>query len=928
MDTIKFLKEIPKKNANRIFLIDSASGNTLTFKDLHILSCKIGNYLLSNGYMKGDRIAVLMGNSTSLVKLYFGCLYTGIVVVPINPNFSANQVDFILRNSGAKSVFTSPKLLSKIRKESLIKSKKEIVTIIDSTDENTKKYPNDINALKIEELKNNSKFVPFNKVTENDNLIIVYTSGTTSKPKGVVHKISSLINNGRVFSDKLSITSENRFYNMLPLTYLGGYYNLLLLPYVSSASVVLSRAFNAESALNFWDPIKKYQVNTLWFVPTIMSILMKLDRGQKGIEYCKKQIICTLVGMDILLDNLRLEFEEKYKLKLFENYGLSETLFISTQRFLSDNQKGSAGKILPGVEIKIVDKNSHDVSFGNEGEILVRTPFMMDRYYNSVSGEPDKLSPDIWFQTGDLGILNPDGELFITGRKKDLIIKGGINISPAAIEEVIYKNSYVKECAVVGIHHNIKGEEIVTVYSLITFSDRENFKQDLKMYCRENLSSIQQPDHFIELEEFPRTSSGKIQKVKIRAWLEEKFKRDKDINIKPSFQKLIDKEIDKDSYFQPSKVVADSIQAMSIEYNTMVYEMKRKNIDIIVLSLGEAFFDIPLLNFDDLPIPEIYHYSHSRGIPELRENLAKYFLEEYDVGFDPEKEIIVTAGSKIAIHMSLMSILNPGDEAIIPEPAWVSYPEQVRLCYGVPVQVPYYVEVFDFEKYITNRTKIIIINNPHNPTGKVYTLEELSHLYKLAGKYNLFILSDEAYSDFLLNEDQFVSIGNLDREKKRLILCNSISKNYGISGWRLGYVITNAALINQILKVNQHLITCPATILEHYIAKHYFEIIEITKPQIIDVVKKRKKLAKYMDNIGLKYLPGTATFYFFVSIDGSSLNSQEFCKKLLFEKHISTCPGIGYGISCDKYIRISIGTDSWDRIIYGLDTIKEFINNT
>ena len=93
-------------------------------------------------------------------------------------------------------------------------------------------------------------------------------------------------------------------------------------------------------------------------------------------------------------------------------------------------------------------------------------------------------------------------------------------------------------------------------------------------------------------------------------------------------------------------------------------------------------------------------------------------------------------------------------------------------------------------------------------------------------------------------------------------------------------------------------------------------------------MKKRKKLAKYMDDIGLKYLPGTATFYFFVSIDGSSLNSQEFCKKLLFEKHISTCPGIGYGISCDKFIRISIGTDTWERITHGLDTIKELINST
>jgi len=374
--------------------------------------------------------------------------------------------------------------------------------------------------------------------------------------------------------------------------------------------------------------------------------------------------------------------------------------------------------------------------------------------------------------------------------------------------------------------------------------------------------------------------------------------------------------------------VADSIEAISITFNNMVYEMKRKGEDVITLSLGEAFFDIPLMSFDDLPFPAIYHYSHSRGVPELRECLAKYFMEHYEVSFDPETENIVTAGSKIAIHMTMMAILNPGDEALFPEPAWVSYPEQVKLCHGVPVQIPYDVEVFDYERYVTNRTKIIIINNPHNPTGKIYSLEELTFLCKLAEKYNLFILSDEAYSDFVLDPAEFTSIGNLDSEKNRLIICNSISKNYGMSGWRLGYVITNAALIQQLIKLNQHMITCPPTILQYYIAKYFFDIIKITTPQIQDVVKRRNELSQYMKEIRLTALPGTSTFYHFVSIGESSLDSQEFCTKLLLEHKIATVPGIGYGKSCDRFIRVSVGAEPQERNKLGLDAIKKLIVET
>jgi aminotransferase len=378
---------------------------------------------------------------------------------------------------------------------------------------------------------------------------------------------------------------------------------------------------------------------------------------------------------------------------------------------------------------------------------------------------------------------------------------------------------------------------------------------------------------------------------------------------------------------QLSNSVLQASEAMSIKYNNMVYEMKQRGIKVLVMSLGEAYFDIPLLPMDDLPYPEVNHYSHSRGLPELRTKLAEYFGTEYAVRFDPEKEIIITAGSKAAIHMTLMSILNPGDEVLYSEPAWVSYPEQIKLCYATPVGIPYQKTPYDYESCITAKTKAIIINNPHNPRGYLFSQKELEHILSVAREHGLWILSDEAYSEFLIDES-FVSLARLDPDKTNAVVFNSMSKNYGISGWRIGYVIGNEKLINNVLKVNQHLITCPATILQWYLARHFDTLLLITKPQIRGVVCKRKQLLEYMDQIGLSQLHGAATFYFFVSLAGSKLSSEEFCTRLLEEEHISVVPGAGYGHSCDRFVRVSVGTASLDENKFGLRKIKELIDKS
>lgn len=378
---------------------------------------------------------------------------------------------------------------------------------------------------------------------------------------------------------------------------------------------------------------------------------------------------------------------------------------------------------------------------------------------------------------------------------------------------------------------------------------------------------------------------------------------------------------------QAARHVQDVVEAMSIKFNTRAYERRSRGEDVIALSLGEAYFDIPLFRFDDLPMPALYHYSHSRGLPELRTLLAEYYGSRYGVPVDPATEMLITAGSKIALHMAFMAILAPGDEVLIQEPAWVSYPEQVRLCHGRPVRIPYDVEIADYRHFVTERSRVIVVNNPNNPTGRLVTDREWRELHRIAVEHDCFILSDEAYSDYVLDPGDFISAAAYDPAKAHTIVVNTLSKNYGMSGWRIGYVFTNQELLFQLLKVNQHLLTCPATVLEMYMVRHFHEVLDITAPQIRDVVVKRAAVARMLDEAGIRYLPGEGTFYLFVSLEGSRLGSEAFCTRLL-ERGVCAVPGIGYGDSCDQFIRVSVGTESMERIHRGVEQIAALLHET
>jgi aspartate aminotransferase/aminotransferase len=290
--------------------------------------------------------------------------------------------------------------------------------------------------------------------------------------------------------------------------------------------------------------------------------------------------------------------------------------------------------------------------------------------------------------------------------------------------------------------------------------------------------------------------------------------------------------------------------------------------------------------------------------------------------------MLITAGSKIGVYYALQTILNDGDEVLLLEPFWVSYTEQVKLVGAIPKSVPNNVNVHDLENFVTSKTRVLILNNPQNPTGKNYSRKELEHIFEVAKRFDIAIISDEAYSDFVCDDDVFISMGSIDPAFERTVIVNSISKNFGISGWRIGYLISNMEIVDVALKLTQHTMTCAPTPLLMYLDRYFEDIIQVTKPQIDLLLRKRSRVLNSITDVGLRVELGNSTFYFFVDIRPSGLDSIAFCDRLLQEYKVVAVPGIGYGASCDHFVRISIGSETEERINHGLQQIRRLIEVT
>jgi long-chain acyl-CoA synthetase len=506
--------EVVEHNQRREFLIDASQGRIITYGEFHRQACALAAELSRRGVRKGDRLAVMVPNCCELAVLYFACIYLGVVIVPVNPSLSRSDVQFILQSCQPSVVIASGsnvQMLAEFHSQVLgFHTADPAISQMNISDQ-----------IDIASLPADPSFNPLETAESDDLIVIMYTSGTSAKPKGLAHRIGAMFRNAAAFASAQKIDENCRFYLTLSMAYMGGFYNLLVLPFVCGASVVVDHVFDARSSLHFWEKARKNEVNTLWMAPTVLSVLLRMDRGRNGEEFCRRSIRHAFVGFAPLPLNVKHEFESRYGVKLIENYGLSETLFVTARSQQTIAGRGYVGEALPGVQLRIVSDDGALLPSGIDGEIEVLTPDLMAGYLNA-DGRLLASDASAWFPTGDVGHLD-QGSLSVTGRKKDIIIRGGVNISPAAIEESLMHVLGIAEIAVVSMPHELYGEDIVAVLKLEPGVEFDSVLEPLVAHAKANLAQHQQPARYLGIDEMPRTANGKVQKARVRELVAQKL---------------------------------------------------------------------------------------------------------------------------------------------------------------------------------------------------------------------------------------------------------------------------------------------------------------------------------------------------------------------------------------------------------------------
>lgn len=352
--------------------------------------------------------------------------------------------------------------------------------------------------------------------------------------------------------------------------------------------------------------------------------------------------------------------------------------------------------------------------------------------------------------------------------------------------------------------------------------------------------------------------------------------------------------------------------------------------DVIDLSLGD-----PDLVTDDIIIENSMKdakkghtkYTAFRGDPELRDEIRKYYKDEYNMGFIDE-EVMVVASGCLAMYLVLEAIVDDGDEVIIHSPYFTPYPQQIELARGVPVYLDTYEEedfqinIERLEGLITERTKALVINTPNNPTGATFTRETLENISYIAKKYDLIVIADDIYGAYTF-ENPFIPIVTLDGMKERTITINSFSKDFTMTGWRIGHVLAPDFIIKTMQQINENVVFTAPSISQRgaiYALRNRDKI----QPPMIEEYKKRVYYAADRINSipNMSVLTPKGTFYLFVNIKGTGLSSAEVSDIILKEAHVLALPGNAFGECGEGYIRIAC-TVGIDKLKEAFDRIEE-----
>ncbi len=477
-------------------------GREITNFEMDRAARRFGNALRNLGVERGDRVIMQMPNSPEVFQAFQAIWRIGAIAVPINYMVGQQEINFIYRDSGVHTVITSPEYLDRVKTaQAQSDTVKNIVVVSDSEMEegvhNFKKL--------VDESSDEPEIV---RTADDDVATMIYTSGTTGTPKGVMLTHGGLAYSAKMQQETTNLPQDLVSLAMLPLCHSFGVAMMNGSFLRLKGKVVIMRRFNAGE---LFANIEKYKVQSVPIVPTMVVYMLQFPDRDK---YDVNSIDHWVCGSAPLSVDTWKQFKEKFGKEIAEGWGLTEAgANNTTQVGLPVIKPGSIGKPMKGMEMKIFDDEDREVPQGQEGEIVLRGPMVMKGYWNMPEATAEVIRNG-WLHTGDVGYVDEEGYFYITDRKKDLIIKGGENLSPRVIEEVLYGHPAVAEAAVVGMMDDVYGEDIRAFVT--PKPGRSTTPGEIIEYCREKMKRFYVPKEVVIVEAMPKSLVGKILKKELR----------------------------------------------------------------------------------------------------------------------------------------------------------------------------------------------------------------------------------------------------------------------------------------------------------------------------------------------------------------------------------------------------------------------------
>lgn len=380
------------------------------------------------------------------------------------------------------------------------------------------------------------------------------------------------------------------------------------------------------------------------------------------------------------------------------------------------------------------------------------------------------------------------------------------------------------------------------------------------------------------------------------------------------------------------KILSDRVVNMKPSGIRKFFDLAAQMDDVISLGVGEPDFQTPwTIRKAAINVLERKRivYTANSGLMELRKSIAGYLKRKNNLDYDGEHEIIVTVGGSEAIDMAIRGVVNPGDEVLIVEPSFVCYAPIVELTCGVPVPIAtkeenkFKLTAQELREKITDKTKLLILPFPNNPTGGIMTREDLEEIAEVLRGTDIMVLSDEIYSEMTYGR-KHCSIAELDGMRERTLLVNGFSKAFAMTGWRLGYLCAPEPVIAQLVKIHQYAIMSSPTVSQYAAIEALENCDEEVKHMVKEYNVRRRYLVEAFNRIGLTCFEPEGAFYVFPCIKSTGLTSEEFCERLLEQEKVAVVPGNAFGESGEGFVRVSYAY-SLKHLMTAVERIEKFL---